>query len=151
MTTCTWCWFICWVWIFYAIIALFCDFTWSKCHTSHSYIFLYINICNFIGRYWTVFRLKLYSEGLIDSKIINDCGTVIKYYEANPDTEYPKENIPSILLSPVKNRRKRWHRKGFLYKVEISLTLLWNLLGFKFIPLLYYMIIWSCTMRFTKG
>lgn len=60
-----------------------------------------------LSEYWTVFRLKLYSEGLIDSTIINDCGTVLKHYRANPDTQYPKDKIPAILLSPVKNRRKR--------------------------------------------
>lgn len=60
-----------------------------------------------LSEYWTVFRLKLYSEGLIDSTIINDCGTVLKHYRANPDTQYPEDKIPAILLSPVKNRRKR--------------------------------------------
>lgn len=60
-----------------------------------------------LSKDWTAFRLKLYTEGLIDAKIINDCGTVLKHYRENPDIRFPERRIPSILLSPVKNRRKR--------------------------------------------
>ncbi|XP_073223943.1 polycomb group protein EMBRYONIC FLOWER 2-like isoform X2 [Cicer arietinum] len=58
--------------------------------------------------HWTLFRLKLCNLGLIDAKIMNDCGMILEQFEKQKsDPKIPIANVNSLLLSPLRNRRKR--------------------------------------------